>query len=85
MTEQESKTPMTEYDKKVVAHIENIITQRKAGKLKYLTHDYVFGNLRIKIARAEKKKMASFQTRIAQAESHRADIYKHPSPYAASI
>jgi len=85
MSKQENKAPMTEYDNKVVAHLKNLISLRKAGKLKYLTHDSVFGKLKLKIIRAEKQKMASDKARIAQAEVHQTEIFNQSSSYAANI
>jgi hypothetical protein len=60
MSETKNKPPMTEWDRKVFAHLESLIEQRKVGKMKLLSDKEVFGELRKKIDKAKRERTSRF-------------------------
>lgn len=54
MNEVQTKPEMSEWDKQVVAHLNNLIDLDQAGKLKWYSDEEVFDEIEKKIAAAEK-------------------------------
>jgi hypothetical protein len=55
MTETQNKPEMTEWDKQVVAHLNNLIELDQAGKLKWYSEKEVYDEIDKKSAAAEER------------------------------
>jgi len=71
MTEHENKPPMTEWDKAVVARLQDITELEKAGKIEYFTHEQVSANadriIKAAQSRERKEQIKAYQSQYGYA------------------